>query len=609
MNTKKVMLGMAIATVFLVAAIGSVSAVDINNCTVITAPGLYTITENITNSTADVCIYIQADDVTLDGQGHYINGVAPGSCQALLPDFPGLMSGYARAGIAVKGKSNVTIKNVEAENFCNGILLYGASEDVTVDNCIVHDNGNTTVGADDGEFNGISVYNGVCNSTINNNWVFNTSGKLISDCDDNGAGINLKKFCNDNDVTNNRIFSNTFTGIYAKKGSQRNYIFNNTVYENGQTGANSDFTGGIRLQCKGTHNELIVYNTVTDNFGAGIFIGGNNCEVRNNTVTGSKDANTGNPGYGLWVDRYPPSGMNVKIYDNVICDNEDLDIMIQNLAQNPVGDNNTCDTGANYNDTSAIPPNVCVNQCDEEQDLLIEDIRPIRWCCFCIEKPLITIKGGDGRGGEEMQVMFIDDPELAKELGDEELRKEVAEALARDPKLVKEVAAKLADDDDDKKVAKELSRDPKQLAKLCCYRSNVVRELADLLDTELTAQAQHEMSDQLDEIVGCGCCGGCCGRFIAYKIRNNGAGDAGWSLSNLTVNGRVRSVDIVRPLDAGQSRWEVFPCYRMLWWPSSREVTVCADVTDWVAESDETNNCRTEWWPAGIEYKQMPIDK
>jgi subtilase family serine protease len=32
----------------------------------------------------------------------------------------------------------------------------------------------------------------------------------------------------------------------------------------------------------------------------------------------------------------------------------------------------------------------------------------------------------------------------------------------------------------------------------------------------------------------------------------------------------------------------------MWWWPWHHEVTVCADATDWVAESNETNNCRTE---------------
>ena len=593
---------LALAGIVLLVAVGTVSAdTPINACQEITESGDYYLASNITDTTTvDVCIYITADDVTLDGQGHYIDGSTPGSCSALA-DFPGTLSGYARSGIATKAVSNVTIKNVEVENFCNGILLYGASEDVTVANCNVHDNGNPTVGADVGEFNGITVFNSVCNSTVDNNRVSNTSGRLISDCDDNGAGISVKKFCNDNDVTNNTVFRNTFAGIYGKKGSKRNYIFNNVVYENGQTGANSDLTGGIRFQCKSSHNERIENNTVTDNIGPGIFVGGNNCDVRNNTVTGSKDANTGNLGYGLYVDRYPPGGMNVEIYDNVICDNEDMDIKIQDPAQNPVGDRNTCDTGANYNDASATPPNVCTYQCTqpEEPDLIIEDIRLIRWCCCWIDftKPL---KGEDD--STKMQVIFVDDPELAKELGDEKLRVEVAAALADDPKLADEIAAKLADDD--KKLREEL-KDPKRLAMYCCYRCNAIKELADLLDTELTAEAQHGMSDLLDEIVGgccCNCitdcyCCCCCGHFVVYKIANIGDEEAGWSLSRLTVDGRTRSADIVRPLDAGQSRWEAFCCYRIWSHPhvmSLHRVTVYADATDWVAESDETNNCRTE---------------
>ncbi|MEA2075484.1 MAG: CARDB domain-containing protein [Euryarchaeota archaeon] len=287
------------------------------------------------------------------------------------------------------------------------------------------------------------------------------------------------------------------------------------------------------------------------------------------------------------------------------------------------GDNDTiklCADGPGWIDeideTNNCIENVLVCGPPPEPDLVIKDIRPVRWCCCCIEaEPIRTVKGGDD--SEKMQVMFIDDPELAKELGDDKLREEVAEALAKDPKLAAEIAVKLAGDDE--KRAKELSRDPKQLAELCCYRCNVVKELADLLDTELTAEQQHEMSDSLDEIVGCGCCcccKCCCGRFIAYKIANVGDAEASWSLSNLTVNGRVRSVDIVRPLDAGQSRWEIFPCYRMWWWPWHHEVTVCADVTDWVAESDETNNCRTEWWPwvrpkptSRPTLKPMPIAK
>jgi hypothetical protein len=263
-----------------------------------------------------------------------------------------------------------------------------------------------------------------------------------------------------------------------------------------------------------------------------------------------------------------------------------------------------------------------------EPDLVINDIKAVRWCCCCIAlaEPIRSLKDG-GDGGENLSVVFLDDPELAEELGDEKLREQVAEVLAKDPKQAAEIAVKIADGDVE--ALAKFTKEPRKLSKLskaefadvskklisnpelvdrelvarccCCCSScfDLFPELADLLDSELTAGQQHDMSDLLDEIVGgcnCDCC--CCrGRFIIYNISNVGDGDAGFSLSNLTVNGHVRSVDIVRPLDAGDHRWEIFPCYRMgwWWWYPPREVTVCADAPDWMVESDETNNCRTEW--------------
>jgi len=68
MDTKNAILGMAIAAVLLVAMVGSASAIDITECTVITAPGTYDITADITNGTATYCIDIQSDDVIIDGQ-------------------------------------------------------------------------------------------------------------------------------------------------------------------------------------------------------------------------------------------------------------------------------------------------------------------------------------------------------------------------------------------------------------------------------------------------------------------------------------------------------------------------------------------------------------
>ena len=341
--------------VLLVAAGGAGAATQITGCQEITTSGEYYLTGDIDDSSAaDVCIYIKADDVILDGQGHCIDGGTPGTC-VQLDDFPSSMSGYARAGIAVKRKSNVTIKNVEVKNFCNGILLYGPSENNTVANCIVHDNGDLDVDVGTANSHGIALYNRVCNGTVEENMVYNSTGMLTGNCEDSGAGILLKVRCNHNEVRGNTVYNNTLAGIYSKAGGGDcfNRISRNTVYQNGRTGSDACFTGGIRFQCKSTDDNIIEYNTIRDNFGPGIFIGGNDCTVRNNTATGNKDAkNSPNSrGDGLRVDRYGDGGgKNTQVYGNTFCDNEHLDINVENTAQNVVGDNNTCDTCSNYND-------------------------------------------------------------------------------------------------------------------------------------------------------------------------------------------------------------------------------------------------------------------
>ena len=367
--------------VLLVAAGGAGAATAITECQEITEPGEYYLANDIDNSTADVCIYIKADDVTLDGQGHYINGVTPGTCQELW-DFQGQKgTGFARPGIAVRGQKNVIIRNVEVKNFCTGILLHGTSshdEYHTIENCIVHDNGNPNVDIGTANFHGIALYKQVCYSTISNNEIYGNTGKLIGDCDDNGAGISLRVYCNHNTVMNNDIHHNTLAGIYSKAGGGDCYntFSGNIVYENGATGSSADFTGGIRFQCKSTDDNTITNNIVSANFGPGIFVGGNDCIVSGNTVTGNKDANTGanSRGDGLRINRYGDGGgRNTQIYDNLFCDNVHIDINVHTPdvgVAGTTGDDNTCDTTSNYDDAGTTG---CTNPCTppEKPDLTI----------------------------------------------------------------------------------------------------------------------------------------------------------------------------------------------------------------------------------------------
>jgi subtilase family serine protease len=56
-----------------------------------------------------------------------------------------------------------------------------------------------------------------------------------------------------------------------------------------------------------------------------------------------------------------------------------------------------------------------------------------------------------------------------------------------------------------------------------------------------------------------------------------------------------RRYDTVKPLGAGAERTESFR-YKWTCTGESDEIKVCADYKEAVAESDETNNCRTVIW-------------
>ena len=362
---------LALAGIVLLVAAGSASAdTEINvasfgggdyNANI--ANERYYLTADLTADADKSGIIIGADSVTIDGQGHYISGGTPGSCPgiAMLPGAKG--GSWARPGIYVGDLLShwelATIKNIEVKNFCTGILFYGdaaKNERHIVENCVVHDNGNSNVEVSDANFQGLALYKRVCNCTINNNTVYNNCGKLKPDCDDNGAGISIKVSSNDNDITNNTCYNNTLAGIYSKAGGGNCYnrIFNNTVYENGATGTTATYTGGIRFQCKSTDWNTFENNTVWDNLGPGIFIGGHHCTLRNNTVTDNKNAYSGNPGYGLWNDRWDGGSGGVcynELYDNTFCNNEGDDIRADAVGQLLTGDDNTCGTTSNYNDS------------------------------------------------------------------------------------------------------------------------------------------------------------------------------------------------------------------------------------------------------------------
>ncbi|MEA1907776.1 MAG: CARDB domain-containing protein, partial [Euryarchaeota archaeon] len=83
------------------------------------------------------------------------------------------------------------------------------------------------------------------------------------------------------------------------------------------------------------------------------------------------------------------------------------------------------------------------------------------------------------------------------------------------------------------------------------------------------------------------------GSTIYYKIKNEGDETAGASSTSLTVDGVFLTSDSVSSLEPGEKRTESFDC---IWncTNTNDTIKVCADHTGDVAESSESNNCRTE---------------
>ncbi len=104
-------------------------ATPIDSCTTIDEPGTYRLVESIENSTADVCILIQASDVHFDGGGHTVDGNV--TRRALLERLAGPPpSEGVGIGVNIDGSSpvsNVTVTNVVASDWFFGVLVRGAS--------------------------------------------------------------------------------------------------------------------------------------------------------------------------------------------------------------------------------------------------------------------------------------------------------------------------------------------------------------------------------------------------------------------------------------------------------------------------------------------------
>ena len=294
---------------------------------------------------------IAADDIVIDGNGTFgVFGKRSGCAERLEYHY------QERSGILNRyGYDNVTLKNLDIRNFCNGIGIAYA-DDNRIENCSVHDNGEK-----DRYTYGITIVNSY-NTRIDDCRVYNNTGGIFPVDDGTacgGHGINFDDGVSDGSsycsVMNSSIFHNYHSGIYAPSTCKCLNITGNRIEDNGYCGGLVDFCTGINLDWKIGHdrttNSTVSRNLVRNNTGSGIRVAQGYTTIVDNIVSGCKNGNGTNvTGDGILID----CGWVTFLYNNTVCDNEGTDIIDTTADPSTFGDDNICDTTDNYNDEGTV---------------------------------------------------------------------------------------------------------------------------------------------------------------------------------------------------------------------------------------------------------------
>ena len=151
---------------------------------------IYTLTTDVSETIGNA-IEIDEDNLTLDGNGKTVNGHGT----------------FFGVGVYIFGKTGVTVKNLNVQEFDYGINVYWSSYNILANN---------TVSKNDF---GIRLYSSSYNIlTGNTTW-------------NDFEGICLSKYSNDNTLTGNTVYGNGFYGIILSDSSY-NEIYNNNFIDN-----------------------------------------------------------------------------------------------------------------------------------------------------------------------------------------------------------------------------------------------------------------------------------------------------------------------------------------------------------------------------------------
>jgi len=264
--------------------------------------------DTVLNEDHQGSIIIEADDVTLDGNGHTITG--PG---VWVWNSTERMWWPTSCGITVIGRSGVTVKNCHVTNFAFGLTLSN-SDGCTLLNNTIYDN----------VYVGISVVFSV-NNTILENTVHSTRnvgesydytglavGNLEEPYDYTGFGVDMS-------------FGNTFKG--------------NVAYDNGWGFSIGEFEIEIFEEEMGFipeeyEDNIFEGNTAEGNTKASFWIGGlhkpppfSNIFFHNNLIDNAIQASVPPTEYGYsntWDDGYPSGGNYWSDYTGVDADGDGI---------------------------------------------------------------------------------------------------------------------------------------------------------------------------------------------------------------------------------------------------------------------------------------------
>jgi parallel beta-helix repeat protein len=272
---------------------------DAGNSFIISQPGSYYLTSNLTGANGKHGIAINSANVTLDLNGFTLIGVAGSGRGITVPNNinnlvikNGTITAWVGGGIVTGGGGfGGTIENIHADNNASGITVNNA---VIVRNCSATNN--TFVGieiysiasvinctASKNGSHGISVTSGAtvsnCSSTQNTSNGFNSGfgGNVFINCvasQNDASGFSISS---DNHITNCHAQSNGLDGIRA---ISRNFISGNSCIGNGV-----DPASGAGIRVTGSDNRIENNLCTTADRGIDIDTAGN--IVLRNTCSGN----------------------------------------------------------------------------------------------------------------------------------------------------------------------------------------------------------------------------------------------------------------------------------------------------------------------------------